>query len=98
MPVILNVITEATGARGGRLLQDGEEVGWVGDLNGTSGVEFDMSAGDETTTMKLVLHPPEAGFGEETTNSPSGSPRRPRSRWRTRGYTMSSSGRRSPTS
>ena len=67
MPVILNVITEATGARGGRLLQDGEEVGWVGDLNGTSGVEFDMSAGDETTTMKLVLHPPEAGFGEETT-------------------------------
>jgi hypothetical protein len=32
MPVILTVITEATGARGGRLLQDGEEVGWVGDL------------------------------------------------------------------
>ena len=48
-------------------MQDGEEVGWVGDLDGTSGVEFDMSAGDETTTMKLVLHPPEAGFGEETT-------------------------------
>jgi diguanylate cyclase (GGDEF)-like protein len=67
MPVILNVITEATGARGGRLLQDGEEVGWVGDLDGAPGVEFDLSAGDETTTMKLVLHPPEAGFGEETT-------------------------------
>jgi diguanylate cyclase (GGDEF)-like protein len=67
MPVILNVITEATGARGGRLLQDGEEVGWVGDLEGTQGVEFDLSAGDETTTMKLVLHPPEGGFGEETT-------------------------------
>jgi len=67
MPVILNVITEATGARGGRLLQEGEEVGWVGDLNGTPGVEFDLSAGDETTTMKLVLHPPEGGFGEETT-------------------------------
>ena len=27
MPVILNVIIEATGAKGGRLLQDGEEVG-----------------------------------------------------------------------
>jgi diguanylate cyclase (GGDEF)-like protein len=67
MPVILNVITEATGARGGRLLQDGEEVGWVGDLDGTPGVEFDLSAGDETTTMKLVLHPPDGGFGEETT-------------------------------
>ena len=34
MPVILNVITEATGARGGRLLHDGEEVGWVGNLDG----------------------------------------------------------------
>ena len=55
------------GARGGRLLQDGEEVGWVGDLNGTPGVEFDLSAGDETTRMKLVLHPPKGGFGEETT-------------------------------
>jgi diguanylate cyclase (GGDEF)-like protein len=61
------VITEATGARGGRLLQDGEEVGWVGDLDGTPGVEFDLSAGDETTSMTLVLHPPSGGFGEETT-------------------------------
>ena len=67
MPVILNVITEATGARGGRLLQDGEEVGWVGDLDGTPGVEFDLSAGDEATNMTLVLHPPAGGFGEETT-------------------------------
>jgi diguanylate cyclase (GGDEF)-like protein len=67
MPVILNVITEATGARGGRLLQDGEEVGWVGDLDGTPGVEFDLSGGDETTNMTLVLHPPGGGFGEETT-------------------------------
>ena len=67
MPVILNVITEATGARGGRFLQDGEEVGWVGDLDGTPGVEFDLSAGDETTNMTLVLHPPDGGFGEETT-------------------------------
>src|SRR5262245_63586521 len=49
MPVILNVITEATGARGGRLLHDGEEVGWVGDLDGDARAdEFDLSAGDET--------------------------------------------------
>jgi len=67
MPVILNVITEATGARGGRLLHDGEEVGWVGDLAGdTRAVEFDLSAGDETAAMTLVLNPPEGGFGEET--------------------------------
>jgi diguanylate cyclase (GGDEF)-like protein len=67
MPVILNVITEATGARGGRMLHDRDEVGWVGDVDGTPGIEFDLSAGDETTAMKLVLYPPEGGFNEETT-------------------------------
>jgi diguanylate cyclase (GGDEF)-like protein len=67
MPVILNVITEATGARGGRLLHDGKEVGWVGDLDGDAGgVEFDLSAGDEAAAMMLVLNPPKGGFGEET--------------------------------
>ena len=67
MPVVLNVITEATGARGGRLLHEGKEVGWVGDLDGDArAVEFDLSAGDETAAMTLVLNPPEGGFGEET--------------------------------
>jgi diguanylate cyclase (GGDEF)-like protein len=67
MPVVLNVITEATGARGGRLLHDGEEVGWVGDLDGGGkAVEFDLSAGDDTAAMTLVLNPPEGGFSEET--------------------------------
>jgi diguanylate cyclase (GGDEF)-like protein len=66
MPVILNVITEATGARGGRLLQEGKEVGWVGDVDGTPGLEFDLSAGDAETRTTLVLHPPEGGFEEET--------------------------------
>ena len=66
MPVILNVITEATGARGGRLLHDGEEVGWVGDLDGDARpVEFDLSAGDDTAAMTLVLNPPEGGFSDE---------------------------------
>ncbi len=67
MPVILNVITEATGARGGRLLHDGKEVGWVGNLDGDARpVEFDLSAGDETAAMTLELNPPDGGFGEET--------------------------------
>jgi diguanylate cyclase (GGDEF)-like protein len=67
MPVVLNVITEATGARGGRLLHDGEEVGWVGDVDGDGrAVEFDLSAGDETAPMTLVLNPPEGGFSDET--------------------------------
>ena len=67
MPVILNVITEATGARGGRLLHDGKEVGWVGNLDGDAKpVEFDLSAGDDAAAMTLELNPPDGGFGEET--------------------------------
>jgi len=34
LPVILNVITEATGARGGRLVHGGREIGWVGEVDG----------------------------------------------------------------
>jgi diguanylate cyclase (GGDEF)-like protein len=66
MPVILNVITEATAAKGGRLLQEGREVGWVGELDGAAGVEFDLSAGDAASATKLVLYPPDGGFEDET--------------------------------
>jgi diguanylate cyclase (GGDEF)-like protein len=67
LPVILNVITEATGARGGELVHQGQEIGWVGDVGGDlDSVEFDLSAGDETRATKLVLHPPAGGFGDET--------------------------------
>jgi len=66
MPVILNVITEATGAKGGRLLQDGEEVGWVGEVDGATGLELDLSAGDTASAAKLVLYPPAGGFEDET--------------------------------
>ena len=66
LPVILNVITEATGARGGQLVHEGQEIGWVGDVDGAGeSVEFDLSAGDETRATKLVLQPPAGGFGEE---------------------------------
>jgi diguanylate cyclase (GGDEF)-like protein len=67
LPVILNVITEATGARGGQLVHEGQEIGWVGDVDGQGeSVEFDLSAGDETRATKLVLQPPAGGFGDET--------------------------------
>lgn len=67
LPVILNVITEATGARGGQLVHEGQEIGWVGDDDGEQeSVEFDLSAGDETRATKLVLQPPTGGFGDET--------------------------------
>ena len=66
MPVILNVITEATGAKGGRLLQDGDEAGWVGEVEGVDGVEFDLSSGDAADRTTLVLYPPDGGFEDET--------------------------------
>jgi diguanylate cyclase (GGDEF)-like protein len=67
LPVILNVIVEATGARGGQLVHEGEEIGWAGDLDPRQpSVEFDLSAGDETRATKLVLHAPEGGFGNES--------------------------------
>jgi diguanylate cyclase (GGDEF)-like protein len=67
LPVILNVITEATGARGGQLVHEGQEIGWVGDVDDDQkAVEFDLSAGDETRTTKLMLQPPTGGFGDET--------------------------------
>jgi diguanylate cyclase (GGDEF)-like protein len=67
LPVILNVIAEATGARGGQLVHDGEEVGWVGEVgHARSALEFDLSPGGEAGQTILVLHPPPGGFSAET--------------------------------
>jgi diguanylate cyclase (GGDEF)-like protein len=67
VPVILDVVTEATGARGARMVSDGEEVGWIGEAGG-SGKELrlDLSAEDEATHTELVLFPPPEGFAQDT--------------------------------
>jgi diguanylate cyclase (GGDEF)-like protein len=68
VPLILEVLTEATGARGARMLQSGTEIGWFGDAGGdrprplTLELEGDKSGADTT----LVLYPPENGFDVET--------------------------------
>jgi diguanylate cyclase (GGDEF)-like protein len=67
LPVILNVVTEATGARGGRIVHQGEEIGWVGEPGGSADeLRLELSSGDEDGTMTLLLYAPAAGFGEET--------------------------------
>jgi diguanylate cyclase (GGDEF)-like protein len=67
LPVILNVITEATGVRGGRLLQGDREIGWVGEVaDGDDELEFELAPADETGATRLVLYPPAGGFGAET--------------------------------
>ena len=65
MPVILSVITEATGARGGRVLDEGAEVAWVGDVDNESGVlKFELADEDGGGTI-LLLYPPDDGFSDE---------------------------------
>ena len=66
LPVILEVITEATGAFGGQVFTGGEEIAWIGEVGGgrkplSLGLGF--FAEGETT---LVLFPPDDGFDKET--------------------------------
>ena len=66
IPVILSVITEATGARGGRVVDEGAEVAWVGDVDDDRGVLALELA--EPGGTRLLLYPPEEGFPEEVRN------------------------------
>jgi diguanylate cyclase (GGDEF)-like protein len=67
LPVILEVITEATGALGGQVFAGADEVAWIGEVGGgrkplSLGLGF--FAEGETT---LTLFPPGDGFDTETT-------------------------------
>src|SRR5215203_2700961 len=67
LPVILNVITEATGVRGGRLLHGDREIGWVGEVaDEATELEFELAPADENGATRLLLYPPPGGFGAET--------------------------------
>jgi diguanylate cyclase (GGDEF)-like protein len=66
LPVILEVISEATDASGGQIFVRGEEVSWVGVVQSdgeTLSLPLEFSADGETT---LLLYPPDAGFSGET--------------------------------
>jgi diguanylate cyclase (GGDEF)-like protein len=67
LPVILNVITEATGARGGQLMHEGREVEWVGDVDSSEdSLSFDLAPEGEDGETRLVLHAPAGGFRKDT--------------------------------
>jgi diguanylate cyclase (GGDEF)-like protein len=67
VPVILDVVTEATGARGARVVRDGEELGWIGEARGgRDELRLDLSAADEASRTELVLYPPPEGFADDT--------------------------------
>lgn len=66
LPVVLEVITEATGALGGQVFAGRDEVAWIGEVGGDRkplqlGLGF--SAEGET---RLLLVPPDDGFSKET--------------------------------
>jgi diguanylate cyclase (GGDEF)-like protein len=66
LPVILEVIVEATNARGGQIFVGGEEVVWIGEVGGTRkplSLGLGFATEGETT---LQLFPPTGGFAKET--------------------------------
>jgi diguanylate cyclase (GGDEF)-like protein len=67
LPVILEVVTEATGGSGGQVLVGGHEVAWIGKVGGSNGEPLSLGLGsspDGETTLRV--YPPEAGFSNET--------------------------------
>jgi diguanylate cyclase (GGDEF)-like protein len=67
VPLILEVVTEATGARGAQMLHEGEEVGWFGEAGGRARpLTLDLASENSETDTKLLLYPHGRGFDAET--------------------------------
>ena len=68
VPLILELVTEATGARGVQMLRGAEEVAWFGNVGGRGSRPLTLvlppEAADAET--KLVLYPHAGGFDRET--------------------------------
>jgi diguanylate cyclase (GGDEF)-like protein len=66
LPVILEVVIEATGARGGRIREGDNDVSWIGDVDTRApGLVLEL-ARDEDRLTTLLLYAPEEGFGDES--------------------------------
>ena len=66
LPVILEVITEATGALGGQVFVGEEEVAWLGEVGGVrKPLKLALGSSTEGETT-LLLFPPDPGFSKET--------------------------------
>src|SRR3954454_5010691 len=61
LPVILEVITEATDALGGQIFSGAEEVAWIGEVGGSrKPLTLELDA-----TTRLLLFPPDGGFRKD---------------------------------
>jgi diguanylate cyclase (GGDEF)-like protein len=65
LPAILDVVSDATGARGARIVERGEDLVWTGDIRGGDTLVFEL-ARDPDTKTELILHLPAGGFDRET--------------------------------
>jgi diguanylate cyclase (GGDEF)-like protein len=65
LPAILDVVSDATGARGARIVERGVDVVWTGDIRGRDTLVFELALEPDAKT-ELVLHPPVGGFDRET--------------------------------
>ena len=62
LPVILEVITEATDALGGQIFSGEEEVAWIGEVGGSrKPLTLELDA-----NTRLLLVPPDEGFAKDT--------------------------------
>jgi diguanylate cyclase (GGDEF)-like protein len=66
LPVILEVTVEATGAEGGRVLENNRELAWVGEDSGEAPFRIPLSVTGQESNTAVVLHPPTGGFSDET--------------------------------
>jgi diguanylate cyclase (GGDEF)-like protein len=66
LPVILGVTVEATGAPGGRVLEDDRELARVGEVGGNgTPLELELGASTAGADLRLLVEAPEEGFSEE---------------------------------
>ena len=65
LSVILEVVVDATSARGGRIVEDGEEIGWIGETYGRPPLLLELAREGESRT-NLMLYPAAEGFSTET--------------------------------
>jgi diguanylate cyclase (GGDEF)-like protein len=66
LPVILDATVEATGAAGGRVLDDDRELARVGETAGEEPIELDLGESTSGGEIRMVVDPPEGGFSAES--------------------------------
>jgi diguanylate cyclase (GGDEF)-like protein len=66
LPVILEVMTEATGAEGGQIFSGREEVAWIGRVGTGEQLSLELGHSAEDQTTLLLYAPPDGEFATET--------------------------------